>query len=130
MSEFNWWLLIVGLVIGAGLVWLILADSHRRESEISEIELPAEAAWIAATMEEAGQPLDAETAEHVLLLHRAYLASLPPDELDTDFEETLDQDSEADAEPVAPPAERPSVGGAVSGTTPAWSATEPSPRRR
>ena len=134
MSEFNWWLLIVGLVIGAGLVWLILADSHRRESEISEIELPAEAAWIAATMEEDGQPLDAETAERVLLLHRAYLASLPPDELDTDLGETLDQDpepeAEPDAEPVAPPAERPSVDGAVSGTTPVWSATEPSPRRR
>ena len=129
MSEFNWWLLIVGLVIGAGLVWLILADSHRRESEISEIELPAEAAWIAATME-SGQPLDAETAERVLLLHRAYLASLPPDELDTDLGETLDQDPEPDAEPVAPPAERPSVDGAVSGTTPVWSATEPSPRRR
>jgi hypothetical protein len=130
MSEFNWWLLIVGLVIGAGLVWLILADSHRRESEISEIELPAEAAWIAATMEEAGQPLDAETAERVLLLHRAYLASLPPDELDPDLGETLDQDPEADPEPAAPPAERPSVDGAVSGTTPVWSATEPSPRRR
>ena len=130
MSEFNWWLLIVGLVIGAGLVWLILADSHRRESEISEIELPAEAAWIATTMEEAGQPLDAETAERVLLLHRAYLASLPPDELDTDLGETLDQDPEPDAEPVPPPAERPSVDGAVSGTTPVWSATEPSPRRR
>ena len=132
MSEFNWWLLIVGLVIGAGLVWLILADSHRRESEISEIELPAEAAWIAATMEEAGQPLDAETAERVLLLHRAYLASLPPDELDTDLGETLDQDPEPDpdAEAVAPPAERPSVEGAASGTTPVWSATEPSPRRR
>ena len=130
MSEFNWWLLIVGLVIGAGLVWLILADSHRRESEISEIELPAEAAWIAATMEEAGQPLDAETAERVLLLHRAYLASLPPDALDTDLGETLDQDPAADPEAVAPPAERPSVDGAVSGTTPVWSATEPSPRRR
>jgi hypothetical protein len=130
MSEFNWWLLIVGLVIGAGLVWLILADSHRRESEITEIELPAEAAWIAATMEEAGQPLDAETAERVLLLHRAYLASLPPDELETDLGENLDQDPISDAEPVAPPAERPSVDGAVSGTTPVWSATEPSPRRR
>jgi hypothetical protein len=130
MSEFDWWLLIVGLVIGAGLVWLILADSHRRESEISEIELPAEAAWIAATMEEAGQPLEAETAERVLLLHRAYLASLPPDELETDFGEAPDQDPEPDTGPVAPPAERPSVDGTVSGTTPAWSATEPSPRRR
>jgi hypothetical protein len=130
MSEFNWWLLIVGLVIGAGLVWLILADSHRRESEISDIELPAEAAWIAATMEEAGQPLGAETAERVLLLHRAYLASLPPDQLDADLGENLGQDAEPDSEPVVPPADRPSVEGAVSGTTPVWRATEPSPRRR
>lgn len=126
MSEFNWWLLIVGLVIGAGLVWLIVADSHRRESEISQAELPAEAAWIAATMEEAGRPLDAETAERVLLLHRAYLASLPPDELDAGVDEDWDQDPE----PVVAPTERQPVEGAASGTTPVWSATEPSPRRR
>jgi hypothetical protein len=138
MSEFNWWLLIVGLVIGAGLVWLILADSHRRDSEISQTELPAEAAWIAATMTEAGQPLDPETAERVLLLHRAYLASLPPDELRPDVEEDWDQEAERflepvpepPAEPIAPPADRPSVDGSASGTTPVWSATEPSPRRR
>ena len=35
-AEFNWWLLIVGLVIGAGLVWLVLADSRRREVDILE----------------------------------------------------------------------------------------------
>jgi hypothetical protein len=125
MSEFNWWLLIVGLVVGAGLVWLILADSHRRESEISSTELPTEAAWIAATMDQAGQPLDAETAERVLLLHRAYLASLPPDE-PVEIEDDLD----ADPEGPLTPAERQPGDGAASGTTPVWSATEPSPRRR
>ena len=130
MSEFNWWLLIVGLVIGAGLVWLILADSHRRDSEISEAELPAEAAWIAQTMEEAGQPLDSETAERVLRLHRAYLASLPPDELTVDPADDWHQGAEPFVEPAPPPEERQSVDGAASGTTPAWSATEPSPRRR
>jgi hypothetical protein len=117
---------------------LILADSHRRDSEISQTELPAEAAWIAATMTEAGQPLDPETAERVLLLHRAYLASLPPDELRPDVEEDWDQEAERflepvpepPAEPIAPPADRPSVDGSASGTTPVWSATEPSPRRR
>jgi hypothetical protein len=137
MSEFNWWLLIAGLVIGAGLVWLILADSQRRDSEISQTELPAEAAWIAATMAEAGQPMDPETAERVLLLHRAYLASLPPDELRPVVGADLGQEAEPGEEPFArpaeafePPAERPSVDGAASGTTPVWSATEPSPRRR
>ena len=37
-AEFNWWLLIVGLVIGAGLVWLVVADSRRREADLSERE--------------------------------------------------------------------------------------------
>jgi hypothetical protein len=79
-AEFNWWLLIVGLVIGAALVWLVLADSSRREAEITEEELPREATWIAATMQERGEPLTPEAAEEMLRLHRAYLASLPPDE--------------------------------------------------
>lgn len=87
-AEFNWWLLIVGLVVGAGLVWLVLADSNRRESEIAEEELPMEAAWIAATMRDAGEPIAPEVTEQVLRLHRLYLASLPPDE---------PRDAEADA---------------------------------
>ena len=130
MSEFNWWLLIVGLVVGAGLVWLILADSHRRESEISQVELPAEAAWIAATMNEAGEPMDAQTAERVLVLHRAYLASLPPDELTLEADDVPVEESDPDVEPLAPPLDRQSVDELASGTTPVWSATEPSPRRR
>jgi hypothetical protein len=119
MSEFNWWLLIVGLVFGAGLVWLILADSQRRESEISQAELPAEAAWIAATLEETDDAVDADTAERVLRLHRAYLASLPPDEVDAAGDD--EADDRAEDQPGEP---------ASSGTTPVWSATDPSPRRR
>jgi hypothetical protein len=34
-GEFNWWLLILGLVIGAGLVWLVLADTRRRASDLA-----------------------------------------------------------------------------------------------
>ena len=33
-AEFNWWLLIVGLVVGAGLVWLVVLDSRRREADV------------------------------------------------------------------------------------------------
>jgi len=81
-SEFSWWLLIVGLVIGAALVWLVLSDSRRRESEITDEELPKEAAWIAEVVTQSGRRLDPETTEAVLRLHRTYLASLPPDEED------------------------------------------------
>lgn len=78
-AEFNWWLLIVGVVAGAALTWLVVADSSRREREVGERELPAEAAWIAKS---SGEPaVDADTAERVLRAHRRYLGFPPPDVL-------------------------------------------------
>lgn len=78
-AEFNWWLLIVGLVAGGALTWLVLADSNRREAEVSEEELAAEAGWIARSL---GEPfLDPELAERVLRAHRRYLGFPPPDML-------------------------------------------------
>jgi hypothetical protein len=81
-AEFNVWLLIVGLVVGAGLVWLVVMDSRRRESEIDAAELPREAAWLSAVMTEDGDEVSPETAERLLLLHRAYLDAPPPDALE------------------------------------------------
>ena len=79
-AEFNWWLLIVGLGIGAGLVWLVLADVRRREDEVGKAERQFEASWIAETLRGWGRKIDPETAEQVLELHQLYLSSLPPDE--------------------------------------------------
>ena len=78
-AEFNVWLLIVGLVVGAGLVWLVMMDGRRRETEIEAIELPREAAWISALLAEDGYDVSPEAAEEALLLHRAYLGAPPPD---------------------------------------------------
>jgi hypothetical protein len=78
-AEFNWWLLIVGVVVGGVLTWLVMADSDRRDSEVDEDELPAEAAWIARSL--ARPSLDAMTAEEVLRAHRRYLGFAPPDAL-------------------------------------------------
>jgi hypothetical protein len=89
-AEFNVWLLIVGLVVGAGLVWLVVMDSRRRESEVDEDERPREAAWISSVMVEDGYDVDPETVERLLGLHRAYLESAPPDGVlddDEDVEE-------------------------------------------
>lgn len=78
-AEFNWWLLLVGIVVGGALTWLVLADSNRREGEIGDEELAAEAGWIARSL---GEPVvDAEVAESVLRAHRRYLAFPPPDAL-------------------------------------------------
>ena len=79
MGDFNWWLLIIGVVAGGLLTWLVLAESKREEGEIGETELPAEAAWIARTL--ATPAVDAAIAEDVLRAHRRYLGFPPPDVL-------------------------------------------------
>ena len=81
-SEFNWWLLIVGLVVGAGLVWLVVADSRRREVDVGEAEREGEARWIAEAMTDAGRRVDDDDVLDILRLHAAYLAAAPPDEPD------------------------------------------------
>ena len=78
-SEFNVWLLIVGLVIGAGLVWLVIMDSRRRDSEVDSVERASEAAWLSSDMTEDGFDVSPDAAERLLVLHRAYLEAPPPD---------------------------------------------------
>jgi hypothetical protein len=84
-AEFNWWLLIVGLGVGAGLTWLILSDLTRREDELAEQESVEEVAWIGDALARDGRPTSPETIGRVLHLHRLWLQrdrSLddPPDE--------------------------------------------------
>ena len=76
-AEFNWWLLIVGLVAGGALTWLVIADLNRRDVEISDEETAAEAGWVARSLDE--PDLDAALAERVLRAHRRYLGFPPPD---------------------------------------------------
>ncbi len=80
-AEFNWWLLIVGLIVGAGLTWLVLADLRRGEDEVESAELRPEAGWIAERLAAAARPLSVEAVEAVLRAHRDYLR-LAPEELD------------------------------------------------
>lgn len=78
-SEFSIWLLLVGLVAGGALTWLVLAELSRRDEEIDERELRAEATWLASTLDD--PRLDAALAEDVLHAHRRYLGYPPPDAL-------------------------------------------------
>ena len=80
-AEFNWWLLVVGLVVGAGLVWFIVQDSRRREADVEAGERIREAAWLSATLAQEGWTVPPEAAERLLDLHRAYLEAPPPDEV-------------------------------------------------
>jgi hypothetical protein len=79
-AEFIVWALVVGLVLGAGLVWLVIMDSRRRELDVEAVERPLEAAWLSAVMAEDGFDVSPEAAERLLDLHRVYLEAPPPDQ--------------------------------------------------
>lgn len=79
-AEFNWWLLIVGLVVGAGLVWLVVLDSRRGESDIEPTEMAREALWLSTVLADEGMDVSPAKASRLLELHRAYLGSPPPDD--------------------------------------------------
>jgi hypothetical protein len=105
-AEFNVWLLIVGLVVGAGLAWVVMMDGRRREAEIDAEELPREAAWLSAVLAEDGYDVTPEAAEQALLLHRSYLAAPPPDPVDEDQAPS----KPAPSEPAVVVADRPGTG--------------------
>jgi hypothetical protein len=112
-AEFNWWLLIVGLVIGAGLVWLVIADWSRRDQDLERDERSAESAWIAQMLHERGLSLDPGDAEQVLALHRAYLHHLGggifDDELPADDETAAAADTAEPAETAEPASDSPAA---------------------
>ena len=81
MAEFQWWLLIVGLVAGGGLVAVVQMDGRRRDEDVVGLERRAEANWIANRMSRRPDGPDPRLVDAVLRLHREYLQLPPPDRL-------------------------------------------------
>lgn len=124
-AEFNVWLLIVGLIVGAGLVWLVVMDSRRRETEIDAAERPREAAWLSLVMAEDGFDVSPEAAEQLLLLHRAYLGAPPPDEIEEDDASQSPPSSTGAVSMEAPEASTSETPNRASLDTPDTAGTEP-----
>lgn len=98
MAEFQWWLLLVGLVAGGGLVAVVSMDSRRRDEDLAEAERRAEATWIADRLYRQDPALDPDTVEAVLRVHREYLSLPAPDRLVIDG-----RPSTLDGRPIAEP---------------------------
>ena len=83
-AEFNWWLLIVGLVVGAGLVWFVVAESAPARGRCRRRRAAARGALaIGQRSPTRATTISPELAERLLALHRAYLEAPPPDERTT-----------------------------------------------
>ena len=78
--QVDWWLLLVGLAVGAGLAWLVLAEMRRHEDDVSAGERRAEAVWIVDMLAASGTEADVDGILDVLQLHRTFLASVPPND--------------------------------------------------
>jgi hypothetical protein len=76
-DEFQWWLLLVGLVIGALLVFLVMVDFTRSADEQTEAELGREADWMARLLEPTDGEIDPALIHEILRLHREWLAGSP-----------------------------------------------------
>ena len=100
---------MVGLVVGAGLVWFVVADQRRREVDIEDDERAREALWLSASLADEGLDVSPGTAARMLALHRAYLEAPPPD----DERPPLDEAWPPDAGPSrdGPPSEFPADDG-------------------
>lgn len=81
VAEFQWWLLLVGIVGGGGLVAIVTMDARRREEDLAEAERRAEATWIAERLYAHDASLDPDAVAAVLRVHREYLALPAPDRL-------------------------------------------------
>lgn len=95
MSEFAWWLLVVGLIGGGGLVWLVTtAGTSRPSAWLRDRTEPdgLEVGWIEHELGAQGRSVSAADVTAVLELHRSWAAGAPSDD---------DGDGWPDDEPVA-----------------------------
>lgn len=76
-NGFQWWLVILGIGLGAGLLWLVLGRLPRQDDDIGTMERGAEAIWISRTIESGGGIAPVALVEEILDLHGTYLEGPP-----------------------------------------------------
>jgi hypothetical protein len=89
-DQFAWWLLILGIAIGVGLVWLVTGRLPREDADVDDDERALEAAWISRTIAASGGEAPEPLVEEILELHRRYLAGPAFDPLHPRFGDEAD----------------------------------------
>lgn len=78
-EQYIGWALVVGIVLGAALVWFVLGRLPRQSDDIGPQERALEAEWISRTIESRGGAAPEALVEEVLDLHTRYLDRPPLD---------------------------------------------------
>jgi hypothetical protein len=102
-EEWQWWALILGILLGVGGYWLLRERLPRREEDIDPVERSAEADWISRSVERMGGQAPPEVVSIILDLHREYLAERAPIEPSgADHWESFDPGPEPTADGTTP----------------------------
>jgi hypothetical protein len=102
-DEWQWWALILGILLGVGGYWLLRERLPRREEDIDPVERSAEADWISRSVERMGGQAPPEVVTIILDLHREYLAERAPIEVTgADLRESFEPEPEPAAELTTP----------------------------
>src|SRR5512135_1887579 len=78
MAEFQWWVLILGLVAGGTVVGLLTTSFSRTDDDLEADERAAESTFIANHLAAGGEPVDPALVARVLEIHREYLGLPAP----------------------------------------------------
>ena len=113
-EQYIGWALVVGIALGAAVVWFVLGRLPRRSEDVTVEERAAEARWISQAIESRGGIAPPALVDEVLELHTRYLEGPPLDVRPTPpilvtgrapashDEPTSEEASDPDEEPLFP----------------------------
>src|SRR3954468_19103183 len=98
---FSWWLVVLGIAVGIGLVWLFTVRLPVGDSDVDAEERAEEANWISETIQSWGGVAPTPLVQEVLELHQRYLNGDRSIGAPADADDALDAAAEAPAADAA-----------------------------
>lgn len=73
IAAYDWWLLVLGLVLGGALTWLLFVEFRRAEDDLELDEVGREALLIASELDGPARGTSPAAVAQILERHRDYL---------------------------------------------------------